>query len=120
MLGIFVEQENVAWNHSKIQANISISILAVQKFLSYCRLPFADAKIHVLNGTLVYALTIFQIVQNVHHFVINFIDFARDIAAHAWFVDQKWNVVSCANYERHFGGCSCLAPVFCQSIGWIA
>lgn len=51
------------------------------------KVPLFNAQIHILNGTLVNALAIFQIVQNVHHFIVDLINFARYIAADAGFVD---------------------------------
>lgn len=118
MLWIFSQQKHVARyisnRRKKKMASISFTYDSTNLIFN---LPLANAQIHVLHGTCIDSLAIFEIIQNVHHFVIDFVNFTGDVATNARFVDQKWNVVSCANDKWHFCCCRCLAPIFGKSIG---
>lgn len=79
----------------------------------------SNAQIHRLLFALEQALAILQIVQHLHHLIVDFVDLTGHIVAGAGLVEQKRNVIARPNDERHLDGGGGFAPKLGQAIGRI-
>lgn len=60
-----------------------------------------------------------QVIDFVQHPVVHLVDLARHVIAVAWFVQQKGDIVTSGDYQRHLFSRGSIAPVFGISIGGV-